>query len=230
MCIGRPQNFVSSWLWMRSCFTYFVSFGGGIAGMIWSSVIAMAPLVRRVDGDLPRRRVEVARRQVPLLALAAVHRHLHGVAVAAREGLVAVEERLHRVGAGGDVRQPFDREADRRRPSTLAGAPPGQPSRSRPKIGCPPGAERHVEARLAVAARGEDEQQPAVERGLAARRRIADLEAQRAGRRRGLEGVERDEPGGKGGGGHRGQSAGVATWPECSRHAVTPPGLVASVP
>ena len=30
---------------MRSCFTYFVSFAAGIGGMIWSSVIAIAPLV-----------------------------------------------------------------------------------------------------------------------------------------------------------------------------------------
>ena len=91
-------------------------------------------------------------------------------------------------------------------------------------------AEGHVKARLAVGAGGQDEQQPAVERGLAPRGRIRDLEAQRSGRRRGLQGVERDEPGGKGGGGHQGKEQASRHAPECSRQAVTPPGLVASVP
>ena len=66
----------------------------------------------RVEGDFPGRRVEVAGRLVPLLPFAAVHRQLHGVAVRALEGLVLVQERLDRVGAGGYVRERFAREPE----------------------------------------------------------------------------------------------------------------------
>ena len=58
-----------------------------------------------VERDLPRRRVEVSGRLAPLLALAAVHRELHGVAVGAAEGLVPVEERLDLVGARRNLRE-----------------------------------------------------------------------------------------------------------------------------
>ncbi len=37
--MGRPQNLVSRSLWMRTCRTYFVSFGGGIGGIAFSSSI-----------------------------------------------------------------------------------------------------------------------------------------------------------------------------------------------
>ncbi len=37
--MGRPQNLVSRSLWMRTCLTYFVSFGGGMAGIDLSSSI-----------------------------------------------------------------------------------------------------------------------------------------------------------------------------------------------
>ena len=60
-----------------------------------------APL--RVDRQLLRRAEEIARRPVPLLALAPVHRELHRVAVRAAEGLVAVQQGLHRVRAWRDL-------------------------------------------------------------------------------------------------------------------------------
>ncbi len=103
----------------------------------------------RIDGDLARRRVEVARGQIPLLAFAAVHRQLHRVAVAAREGLVAVEERLHGVGAGGNVGESLHGEADgaaghaRRR-----AAGPAFEIETEDRLPFRP--RRHVEARLAV--------------------------------------------------------------------------------
>ena len=37
--MGRPQNFVSRSLWIRTCLTYFVSTGGGIGGIAFSSSI-----------------------------------------------------------------------------------------------------------------------------------------------------------------------------------------------
>src|SRR5262245_45850595 len=66
---------------------------------------------RGIDAHLDRLAVEVARLPVPVLALALVHRHLDGVAVAAMERFVAVQQRLHVVVAGGNVRQAPSRPA-----------------------------------------------------------------------------------------------------------------------
>ena len=72
-----------------------------------------------------RRAVEIARRAVPLLPLAAIHRQLDDVAVGAAERLVAVEQRLHAVArraarrAGGAP----DSRGPRRRWSRLARLP-----------------------------------------------------------------------------------------------------------
>jgi hypothetical protein len=56
----------------------------------------------RIDADLARGRVEIAGRTAPLLPLAAVRRELQDPAVGETERLVAVEERLHLIGPGGD--------------------------------------------------------------------------------------------------------------------------------
>ncbi len=72
------------------------------------SIVASRPM-----RDLRGRAVQVAGREVPLLALAAVHRQLHDVAVGATERLVAVEQRLRRVGARGHVAQAAQRVAER---------------------------------------------------------------------------------------------------------------------
>jgi hypothetical protein len=62
-------------------------------------------VARGIEPDLLRRAVEVAGRQVPMLALAAIHGQLDGVSVGAMEGLVAVQERLHGVLARRDFRK-----------------------------------------------------------------------------------------------------------------------------
>ncbi len=41
--MGRPQNFVSRSLWMRSCRMYLVSAGGAIGGISRSSVSVTGP-------------------------------------------------------------------------------------------------------------------------------------------------------------------------------------------
>ena len=56
-----------------------------------------------VDRYRLRRGVEVAGGAIPLLALAPVHRQLHGVAVRAVERLVPMEHGLHGVLPGGEV-------------------------------------------------------------------------------------------------------------------------------
>ena len=75
--------------------------GSGIGGMTLSSVMAIVPGGRPVDGDLAGRAVEVAGRLVPLLPLAAVHRQLDDVPVGAVEGLVPVQQGLDAVVPGG---------------------------------------------------------------------------------------------------------------------------------
>ena len=57
----------------------------------------------RIDRQFLRRAEEIARRPVPLLAFAPVHREFHRVAVCAAERLVAVQQRLHGVGARRDL-------------------------------------------------------------------------------------------------------------------------------
>ena len=55
------------------------------------------------DGDLLRLGVEIAGRDVPVLALAHVGMQLDGLAIAAMEGLVLVQHGLHGVLAGRHV-------------------------------------------------------------------------------------------------------------------------------
>ena len=57
----------------------------------------------RVDRQLLGRAEEIARRPAPLLAFAPIHRQFHRVAVRAAERLVAVQQRLHGVGASRDL-------------------------------------------------------------------------------------------------------------------------------
>ncbi len=92
--IGRPQNFVSTWLWMRMCRMYFVSAAAAIGGITSLSTSAMR-LRLRPNVHLHRLRIEIAGRDVPVLALALVHVQLHCLAIGAMEGLVLVQHRLH---------------------------------------------------------------------------------------------------------------------------------------
>ncbi len=58
---------------------------------------------RRIDVHLRRLAVEVSRFPLPVLPFALVHRHLHRMTIAAGEGFVTIDERLHEVVAGGNV-------------------------------------------------------------------------------------------------------------------------------
>jgi len=62
----------------------------------------------RIDFDFARGTVDVARRQVPFLALSPVHWELDNVTIAAVEGLVNVQHGLDVVLLGGKVGQAFD--------------------------------------------------------------------------------------------------------------------------
>ena len=73
---------------------------------------ADGPAAAGIEGDLPRRAVEIARRGVPALALAAVHGQLDRVAVRPVEGLVPVEKGLDVVLAGGHLGQAAQRIAE----------------------------------------------------------------------------------------------------------------------
>jgi hypothetical protein len=125
-----------------------------------------AAVLGAVEAHRRRRAQQVAGRQVPVLALAAVPGQLHRVAVGGAQGLVDVEHRLHRVlarrqlgetgdrvaeDAGADHRflprrQPFDVDAEDLGAGELGG---------------------DLEARLALAA-GRDDQQHASVHGLGA--------------------------------------------------------------
>ena len=86
------------------CRTYFVSWGGGIGGISWSSVsVTGAPPGPMLQ--LEGLAVDVAGLGLPLLALAAVGRELEDAAVGEVEGLVAVEQGLHGVLAGLQLRE-----------------------------------------------------------------------------------------------------------------------------
>ena len=153
--------------------------GGGLDGRDLVVERQVERLVApRVDPHLARLAVQVARRQRPLLTLAAVHRQLDDVAVGAVEGLVAVEQRLHPVLAGGDVGQARQRIAvgagvDRRL----------RPRRQRVDVDAEDllgaGAVADLEARLGAAVGGDQQQQAAVERLRAALGGEADGEAER---------------------------------------------------
>ncbi len=173
--IGRPQNFVSRSLWIRTCLMYFVSGGSGIGGMTLSSEIWIAPAASPGRRDLPRRGVEVAGRAVPLLALAPVHRQLDGLAVGAGERLVAVEQRLDGVGPrrAESARLRAGSPRRRRRPT---------PARRAACLDVDAGDQLcgrvvvDLEARLvAVVVRDHDEQ-PAVDRPRRRLGRQADIE------------------------------------------------------
>ncbi len=97
---------------MRSCLTHFVVGGSGNRRdhLVERDRDRLCP--GGIDVDLPRRRVEVARREVPVLPFAAVHRQLDDVAVGAAERLVPVEERLDGVRALRNAREALDRIAE----------------------------------------------------------------------------------------------------------------------
>ena len=89
------------------------------------------PGLRGIDRDLFRRRVEVAGSLVPLLAFAAIHRQLDDVAVGAPERLVAMQERLDAVRAGGEIREAARGETRARRPRRRRARRPSSPRRRR---------------------------------------------------------------------------------------------------
>jgi hypothetical protein len=68
----------------------------------------------RVEVDLPRRAVVIARGAIPLLPLSAVHRQLHRVTVSAVECFVPMEHGLQPVRARRHVAEALDRIADDR--------------------------------------------------------------------------------------------------------------------
>ena len=111
--MGRPQNFVSRSLWIRSCLMYLVVAGSGIGGMTLSSRTRIVAAGPRLDHDLLGRAVEVPGRPVPVLSLAAVHGQLHAVPVGAVERLVPVQQGLDPVTTGRDLAQAFQRVAQR---------------------------------------------------------------------------------------------------------------------
>ena len=80
--------------------------------MTLSSSRRIAPPLLAVPPHFLRRAIEVARRAAPLLALAAIHRQLDGVAGGQAERLVLVQQRLHRVLAGRQLAQRLERVAE----------------------------------------------------------------------------------------------------------------------
>ena len=70
----------------------YSAFGFPLSAFLLAGLCAAPAARARVERDLPRRGVEVARRPVPLLAFTAVHGQLHHVAVRAVEGLVPVQQ------------------------------------------------------------------------------------------------------------------------------------------
>ncbi|MFT3764561.1 MAG: hypothetical protein QM820_03450 [Minicystis sp.] len=130
----------------------------------------------RIDLQLHGLRDQVAGRLVPFLALAAVHRQLHHVAVGAMEGLVTVEDGLHEVLARREVREARDREAERRAVDDRGRAgrePIGVDAED--LLGLEP--LLHLKARLGLAGLREDDDHAAVERRRRARGRKRDLDA-----------------------------------------------------
>ena len=65
-------------------------------------------LGRRSQRDFLRSGIEIARRKVPVLAFAAIHGQLHGVAVGAVESLVAMQHGLHVILSRRHVAQTAD--------------------------------------------------------------------------------------------------------------------------
>jgi hypothetical protein len=97
-----------------------------------------------------------------LLPFAAVHGQLHGVAVAAMERLVFVQQRLHRVGARGQVAQRLQRIAGHAGLEGGGGA--GRPAVHVDAEGLLAlGAVLDLESRLLAVVLGDEEQQPSVE-------------------------------------------------------------------
>ncbi len=58
--IGWPQNFVSTSLCIRMCFTHSVSFGGSMGGTIFVRWIWIVPGEAGIDVDAFRDAVEIA--------------------------------------------------------------------------------------------------------------------------------------------------------------------------
>ena len=90
---------------------YFVSFGGliGANGLIEHEFeMAAFRHTVRADRDLARLAVRVAGLEVPVLSFALVRRQRKRVAIGAMECFVAIEQRLHGVRAGFDVRDLVD--------------------------------------------------------------------------------------------------------------------------
>ena len=90
---------------MRTYFTYFVS----LRLRDRRNLLIEREMDRRVaggiDAHLHRLVVEIPRRRVPVLPFALVHVQLDDVPVAAMEGRVLVEHRLHPVVARAECRR-----------------------------------------------------------------------------------------------------------------------------
>ena len=108
--MGRPQNFVSSVLWILIALHELGVRGHGDGGdhLVGDELDRLGG---RVDADLLRLAVEIAGRDVPVLPFPLVVVHPHGVAVGALELGVDVDERLHEVVAGRQVLQARHRRA-----------------------------------------------------------------------------------------------------------------------
>jgi hypothetical protein len=147
----------------------------------------------RIDGDGLRRAVDVARRARPLLALAAVHRHLDGVTVTALERLVLVDQRLHRIRAGRNVVDALEREAERRAIERRRGSgPEAVDIDAEDQLAAD--AVVDLKARLARArVLRQHHEQPPVDGLCAGRHRQRDAESQRAALRDGVLGRRRDD-------------------------------------
>ena len=155
---------------------------GGIRDRRDHLVEREAHRLARGDRDRARRAVEVPGRAVPLPALAPVHRQLDDLAVRAVKRFVHLEQRLHRVGAGGNVGEAANRVGDGRLVHGCRG------TRS-PALDVHPRDDLRVravvdlEARLGARIGGQHHEQAPVERPALRRPIVGHLEPE-AGRAR----------------------------------------------
>ncbi len=143
-----------------------------------------AALAARLDAHRHRRRIEIAGLAVPDLSLALVRRQAEPAAIAANEGLVAVQHRLDPVLPGRQQLQRMQREAvgtgvDHARLACLPVLHVHPEERHRVLVPV------HLEARFLLAAGSEDEEQPSRQRAFGDALWIRDAESRRGENRRG---------------------------------------------
>ncbi len=149
---------------------YFVSFGGAMGGISRSRTRRTVSVPNGSTAIFRGVLIEVAGSGVPALAFAPVHGQLDDVAVGAAEGLVAVEQRLDVVLAGGELGQAADGIAE------CGGvddrfAPGGEAVDVDAEDELRSGAIGDLEPRLGLAVGREQEEHPAVEGRSRERRR-----------------------------------------------------------